>query len=85
MAIWPIIFVRKGCNVSESTLRHERTHFEQQKELLILPFYILYLIFWPFYGYRNIPFEREAYDNQNNKTYLETRKRYAWLKYFKWV
>ena len=27
-----------------------------------------------------IPFEKEAYDNDKNLDYLETRKRYSWLK-----
>ena len=30
--------------------------------------------------YYNIPFEREAYDNQDHPYYILNRKRYCWLK-----
>lgn len=81
MAIWPIIFVRSDRKISEKIINHEKIHFKQQKELLLAGFYILYLIFWIKYGYRNIPFEKEAYDNDDNLKYLETRKHFAWIKY----
>lgn len=32
-------------------------------------------------AYRNISFEREAFDNDDDLTYLATRKRFAWWKY----
>ena len=46
-------------------VQHERTHHEQQKELLYIPFFILYVLEWLFklptgHAYRNISFEREA-------------------------
>lgn len=56
-------------------------------------FYILYFIEWlikliisaftlgKVKAYRSISFEQESYDNEMNLTYLETRKRFAWLKY----
>lgn len=34
-------------------------------------------------AYRNISFEREAYDNESNPNYLQARKLYAWTKYLK--
>ena len=34
-------------------------------------------------AYRNISFEREAYDNENDLSYLKTRKRFTWIKYLK--
>jgi hypothetical protein len=51
-------------------LNHERIHYKQQAELLVLPFYLWYciefLIKYPLYRnfyltYRNLSFEREAY------------------------
>ena len=70
------------------TINHEKIHWQQQIELIILPFYILYgleyLIKLIMYGkdaYRNLSFEREAYTNENNLNYLKTRKHYAWIKY----
>jgi hypothetical protein len=79
MAIYPFLFHK--AKLSQRTLNHERIHFAQQKECLIVFFYLLYLLMWLRYGYRNIPFEREAYDNAHFKDYLTTRRRFAWLKY----
>ena len=46
MALWPFIFV-KG-DVSETVIRHERIRNEQQKELLLVGFYLLYVVFFVF-------------------------------------
>ncbi|MBR1631833.1 MAG: hypothetical protein IJ680_08245 [Paludibacteraceae bacterium] len=46
MNLFGIIFVRKGCGMRESLLRHERTHTRQMLELLVLPFYVLYVSEW---------------------------------------
>ena len=54
-------------------------------------FYLIYIIewlfkvicnifYWKIRAYRSISFEIEAYDNQNNLGYQETRKRWAWTK-----
>ncbi len=84
MAIWPFIFYR-GDKPSATTLNHEKIHFEQQKELLVVFFYILYFVFWIAFGYRNIPFEREAYLNDKKKSYLKNRKRFSWVNYLKLI
>lgn len=116
MAIWPFIFVRKDSYLPEKTLRHEKIHHEQQKEVSligllaaiflnlyfglnwwfflipVLLFYVLYVLIYlwqlinvSFEGkgsaYRNICFEREAYNNIHEKSYLECRKSFAWVKY----
>ena len=80
MAMWPFIFARK--KLSEIDINHEKIHLAQQLELLIIPFYIIYLIEWIFKGYRNISFEKEAYTHQEDINYLEwRRKSYAmWRK-----
>ena len=69
------------------TINHESIHFQQQLELLVIPFYIIYLLEWFFklfiYGgkaYYNTSFEREAYNNDENFDYLNSRKRYNWIK-----
>ncbi|MFW6225765.1 MAG: hypothetical protein ACOC3V_02245 [bacterium] len=67
----------------KKTINHEKIHWQQQLELLIIPFYIFYIIFWIFYGYRNMPFEREAYEHDRDFEYLKNRKMYSWVKYFK--
>lgn len=58
--------------------------------LLLLPtfYYILYVgewlvrLFMKGNAYRNINFEKEAYQNQNNPGYLSERKWFAWMKYY---
>lgn len=86
-----LMFVRNEykSRISNRTINHESIHTEQMKELGYIPFYIIYLIEWfiRLFGkgnaYRQISFEQEAYDNERNMFYLETRKRYSWLKYIK--
>jgi hypothetical protein len=82
ITIYPWIFSREV--MSEETLNHERIHLTQQKELLIIPFFLLYLLEWivrlPFDNpYKNISFERESYRNQSNLNYLNIRT--SFLKY----
>lgn len=56
------------------------------KEMLYIFFYLWYLIEWliRLFGkgnaYRKISFEKEAYNNENDETYLTKRKHYNWLK-----
>lgn len=81
ITLWPFIFVRNGYNFNDIDLNHEKIHGSQQLELFIIPFYLIYIIEWIFKGYRQISFEKEAYNNQYNKDYLKTRKYYAmWRK-----
>ena len=81
ITLGPFIFVRKECSFNEIDLNHENIHGRQQLELLIIPFYLIYIVEWIFKGYRNISFEKEAYSNQNNLDYLKTRKLFAmWRK-----
>lgn len=79
----------KGQEVSESTLNHEAIHTAQMKEMGYIFFYIWYFIEWLIrlvingrYAYNMLSFEREAYSNQNNLTYLVSRKPYSWFKYY---
>lgn len=77
--------------IDRYVVNHERIHTAQQRELLFILFYLLYVIEWLFRllqyrnshkAYLNISFEREAYANGNNLDYLPSRRHYAWLKYF---
>lgn len=83
LALIPFIFVREDLVHIKSLINHEKIHIRQQLELLVIPFYIWYVIEWIFKGYRNISFEREAYQNDKNLNYLQTRKPYSFLKYLK--
>ena len=92
MTLLCFIFVRRGFELSDEDIRHELIHWEQQSEMLILPFFLWYLIEfivnlfkyndWS-KAYRNISFEREAYDFEKKKYYLEWRKRFAWFNYLR--
>jgi hypothetical protein len=90
ITLWPFIFIRKEY-ADEQTINHEKIHIRQQAELLVIPFYVLYFIFWmrgvlvnsirdP---YMSIPFEKEAYANDDNPNYLKERKFWSWTRYVK--
>lgn len=92
LTLWPLMFVRKGANVTSITLRHEQIHAQQQMEMLVVLFLLWYvvewLIKWLYYrnritAYKNISFEREAYSHQHCINYLDHRKRFAWIDYIK--
>jgi hypothetical protein len=85
MAFFGIILARRECKpLSERTINHEAIHAAQAKDCGgWVPFYLRYLFRWIRFGYRNCPFEREAYDNGDNLDYLSNRKRFEWEKYLK--
>jgi hypothetical protein len=86
MSIWPFILLNRrymGKTVPAELINHERIHLRQQIELLVLPFYLIYLIEYTFKGYLSISFEKEAYGNEFNPEYLNGRKFWAFLKYWK--
>ena len=88
ITLWPFIISRE--EMSEDVLNHESIHIAQQKELLVLFFYLLYG--WDYLvglikykdkekAYYRIRFEQEAYENMYNQNYLSERKLYSWRKY----
>ena len=86
--LFGVLFVRNGKTLSEKDLNHEAIHTAQMKELLYVGFYVWYFIEWLIElfhykdrAYRTNTFEREAYDNDDNLDYLNSRKRFAWKKY----
>lgn len=74
ITIWPFCFYKGAIDLV--TQNHERIHARQQLELLIIPFYIIYFFEWIFKGYRNVSFEKEAYDNEYNLLYLERFRKF---------
>ncbi len=87
ITLYPFMIFRG--EVDEVTLNHERIHIVQQRELFVVIFYLLYVFFWIInlvryrssqLAYYNIPFEREAYANHSDFTYLLKRKKYSWVK-----
>lgn len=91
LAAFPFVLVKKAVyKENHIFLNHEKIHLRQQLELLIVPFFIWYglefLLRWYQYkdknlAYRNLSFEREAYANESNLSYLETRKYFSFLNY----
>ncbi|TDQ09512.1 hypothetical protein [Pedobacter metabolipauper] len=89
MAIFPFILLKEKTGRENKILvNHERIHFKQQLELLILPFYLIYLFNYLINlirykdhdsAYFHIVFEKEAYLNERNLKYLSVRKPFAWL------
>lgn len=83
IALFPFIVIGKTSRVDEVVLNHERIHLRQQIELLIIPFYIIYLCEGMFKKYRDISFEREAFANEKDPDYLRQRRSFAFLKYWR--
>ena len=90
MAIFPFILIKDKYRINDPVLiRHETIHLRQQLEMLVFPFYVIYLINYLFnllkykntrLAYRNIIFEREAYQHDREPDYLTRRKFWAWIK-----
>ena len=62
-------------------INHERIHLRQQREMLVIPFYIWYLIAYYRKGYMQVSFEREAYANDSDLTYLKKRRIFGFMRY----
>ena len=90
ITLWPVIICRT--DMGKIGIDHEKIHLRQQKELFVLGFYLLYAGFYVYLRikdkqdheetYRNLPFEKEAYENQaETEKYLSARKWCAWRNY----
>lgn len=78
--------------IDKYVANHERIHTAQMRELLFIPFYLLYLIEYIIRlvqyrdhhtAYMNISFEREAYAHDKDLSYLSSRKHFAWRHYLR--
>lgn len=82
--IFGVLFVRNHIVLTPQLINHERIHTAQMKEMYYLLFYIIYLAEWirglfRYRGnlrkaYRNISFEKEAYEHQSDLYYLTHRR-----------
>ena len=91
VVLWPFLVVRSKSSTKDQVfMNHERIHFKQQQELLIIPFYLWYLIEFLVRlvrhksfdtAYRMISFEREAYAQECNLDYLSKRKFWNFVTY----
>jgi len=91
ISLWPFVILKNEYLKEDIfLLNHEKIHLKQQAELLVIFFYIWYGIEYlvrifqyknRFLAYRNISFEREAYQNEMNIEYTKTRKFWDFIKY----
>lgn len=92
-SFFPFIFVNsrlKGTEKETTVVHHEAIHIAQSTELLVVFFYLFYAInfvwnlfkykFDTYKAYREVVFEKEAFDNQDECCYVKFRKLYAWAK-----
>jgi hypothetical protein len=92
MALFPFILIKyRHLRYNEYLINHEKIHLQQQLEMLILPFYLLYGLNYLLNrfkyrshdaAYRNICFEREAYQNEDDLEYLQKRSLWRFWRYF---
>ncbi len=92
IAFYPFILLkRKEYKEDKVLINHEKIHHQQQLELLLIPFYILYLLNYTFnllrfrshkQAYLNIAFEKEAFANEHDLFYLKIRKTFS---SFRWL
>ena len=90
LTLFPFIFLlRKEDKQNVVLINHEKIHIRQQLELLVVPFFIWYgfeflirLMQFKNWSraYRNISFEREAYENEKDLDYLKKRSFWSFLK-----
>jgi hypothetical protein len=91
MALYPfLLFKTAAFKQSVVVINHEKIHFRQQQEMLILLFYPVYFLNYlinlfryknHYQAYFHICFEKEAYANERNFQYLSERKPFAWIRY----
>ena len=88
ITIFPFVLY-KGMPLNDRELRHETVHLYQQLALLVIPFYLLYLLFWLFAllrhrnwyrAYRAIPFERSAYRLESQPLLPVKTMAFHWLR-----
>ena len=92
LTIYPFIFLNdKNLKSDKRLLNHEKIHLEQQLELVWVFFFIWYMFEYLILllhfknhhkAYKNISFEKEAYQNESNLNYLSERRKFSFLNYF---
>jgi hypothetical protein len=91
LTVFPFVVLRER-NAQDYLvlMNHERIHLRQQIELLVLPFFVIYgldyLVKLIRYrnrnlAYRNVVFEREAYENEYDLSYLKSRSYWRFMSY----
>lgn len=85
--LFGILFAKRGMDITKEVVNHEEIHSAQLRELLFIPFYIVYVAEWlwrlvqqrgdTYRAYQSISFEREAYTHASDLDYLRRRRHFA--------
>jgi hypothetical protein len=91
LTVFPFVLLRTRTAANDLVLmNHERIHLRQQLELFVLPFFVIYGLDYVVkliryrdrnVAYRNVVFEREAYENENDLDYLKSRSFWRFWRY----
>ena len=92
LTLFPFIFLnKKALKTNVILLNHEKIHLRQQIELLVLPFYMIYVLEFLIHfirfrnwqqAYKSISFEKEAYTNESDLKFLKSRSFWNFISYF---
>ncbi len=88
--LFGVLFAKPDMPLTPEVMNHEAIHTRQMRELLYIPFYLMYVAEWlyrlarrrgdSYRAYLDISFEREAYRHAADPGYLATRRHFAqWL------
>lgn len=85
--LFGVLFAKRDMRITPEVINHELIHTAQMRELLFIPFYLIYVLEWlwrlfqchgdSFAAYKRISFEREAYAYGPDLTYLCRRRKFA--------
>lgn len=85
--LFGVLFAKHDMPLTPEVMNHEMIHTAQMRELLYIPFYLIYLAEWLirlvqykgmiYDAYYHISFEKEAYINGDDLSYLKSRPRFA--------
>lgn len=66
ITLYPFIFIRfsESDERTPILLKHELIHIEQIYRMGVIKFYLTYIWYWLRYGYRDNPYEVEAYNRE---------------------
>ena len=92
ITLFPFIFLASTeIKQNNQIVQHEKIHLRQELEMFVVLFYLIYFTEFlvgcikyndRYKVYRNISFEREAFDNDFNPDYLKIRRMWACWRYF---
>lgn len=88
--LFGILFVKQNARLSDIDINHEAIHSEQRREVLWIFYglwyvieYLIRLICYRSFdkAYKNLLFEQEAYEHQDDLNYIDYRRKpYAWIR-----